>query len=152
LENVDIFYGHLEYFVNIWDILWPFGTFCVHLVHFFWYWYLAPRKIWQLWCLGLFAAIMSMLGKHYWRFYENPRLRLILALHRSSIWSQYHLLFSHFTSKVFKLITLTPRNNTFFLVGVRLQSLVDLGRVREADEAGKAGEAGKNGHEGQTIS
>jgi hypothetical protein len=29
LENVDIFYGHLEYFMAIWDILWPFGTFCL---------------------------------------------------------------------------------------------------------------------------
>jgi hypothetical protein len=27
LENVDIFYGHLEYFTDIWDIIWPFGTF-----------------------------------------------------------------------------------------------------------------------------
>jgi hypothetical protein len=34
LKNVDIFYGHLEYFMDIWYILWPFGTFCVHLVHF----------------------------------------------------------------------------------------------------------------------
>jgi hypothetical protein len=34
LENVDIFYSHLEYFIDIWDILEPFGTFCVHLVHF----------------------------------------------------------------------------------------------------------------------
>jgi hypothetical protein len=34
LENFDIFYGHLEYFMDIWDILWPFVTFCVHLVHF----------------------------------------------------------------------------------------------------------------------
>jgi hypothetical protein len=34
LENVDIFYGHLEYFIDIWDIEWPFGAFCVHLVHF----------------------------------------------------------------------------------------------------------------------
>jgi hypothetical protein len=24
----------LEYFTDIWDILWPFVTFCVHLVHF----------------------------------------------------------------------------------------------------------------------
>jgi hypothetical protein len=29
-----LFYGYLEYFMDIWDILWPFGTFCVHLVHF----------------------------------------------------------------------------------------------------------------------
>jgi hypothetical protein len=33
-ENVDIFYGHLGYFTDIWDILWPFDTFCVPLVHF----------------------------------------------------------------------------------------------------------------------
>jgi hypothetical protein len=33
-ENVDIFYGHLEYFKDIWEILRPFGTFCVDLVHF----------------------------------------------------------------------------------------------------------------------
>jgi hypothetical protein len=26
LENVNIFYGLLEYFMEIWDILWPFGT------------------------------------------------------------------------------------------------------------------------------
>jgi hypothetical protein len=34
IENVDIFFGHLEFFTNIRDILKPFGTFCVHLVHF----------------------------------------------------------------------------------------------------------------------
>jgi hypothetical protein len=33
-ENVAIFCSHLESFMNIWDILWPFGTFCVHLVPF----------------------------------------------------------------------------------------------------------------------
>jgi hypothetical protein len=34
LENVNIFYGHLKYFTDIWDNLWPFGTFCLHLVIF----------------------------------------------------------------------------------------------------------------------
>jgi hypothetical protein len=34
LENVYIFYGHLEYFMDIWDILRPFGKFCVHFVLF----------------------------------------------------------------------------------------------------------------------
>jgi hypothetical protein len=34
LENVYIFYCHLEYFMEIWGILCPFGTFCIHLVHF----------------------------------------------------------------------------------------------------------------------
>jgi hypothetical protein len=33
LENIDIFYGNLEYFMDIWDIVWPLGTFCVNLVH-----------------------------------------------------------------------------------------------------------------------
>jgi hypothetical protein len=27
LENVDIFYGHLEYFMTIWHIVCSFGTF-----------------------------------------------------------------------------------------------------------------------------
>jgi hypothetical protein len=34
LENVATFYGRLEYFTGIWDILWPSGTFIVHLLHF----------------------------------------------------------------------------------------------------------------------
>jgi hypothetical protein len=34
LKIVDVFYGHLEYYTDIWDILWPLGTFCVHWVHF----------------------------------------------------------------------------------------------------------------------
>jgi hypothetical protein len=33
--------------MDIWNILWPFGTFCVHFVHFSGFWYHAPRKIWQ---------------------------------------------------------------------------------------------------------
>jgi hypothetical protein len=47
LEIVDIFYGHLEYVTDIWDILWSFGTCSVHLVHFFRFWYHVPRKLWQ---------------------------------------------------------------------------------------------------------
>jgi hypothetical protein len=47
LKNVDTFYGRLECFTDIWDILWPLGTYCAHLVHFFLFWYHAPRKIWQ---------------------------------------------------------------------------------------------------------
>jgi hypothetical protein len=36
-----------EYFTDIWDILLPFGTFCVHMVDFFRFGYHAPRNIWQ---------------------------------------------------------------------------------------------------------
>jgi hypothetical protein len=45
LENVDILYGHLQYSTNTWDSLGPFGTFCVHLVHFFRFWYHAPKNL-----------------------------------------------------------------------------------------------------------
>jgi hypothetical protein len=40
-ENVYIFDSHL----NKWDILWPFGTFWVHLVHFSAFWYHAPKNL-----------------------------------------------------------------------------------------------------------
>jgi hypothetical protein len=36
LENVDIFYGHLEYLMDIWDIL----HMTIHLVHFVFIWYI----------------------------------------------------------------------------------------------------------------
>jgi hypothetical protein len=35
MEDVGIFYDHLEYFTSIWYNLWPFGTVCGPLVHFF---------------------------------------------------------------------------------------------------------------------
>jgi hypothetical protein len=59
-ENVDIFYGHLKYFADIWYILRPFGTFCVPLVHIFRFWYHVPRTIWQPWrsLAGFFTNIL----------------------------------------------------------------------------------------------
>jgi hypothetical protein len=44
LGNVNIFFGHLEYFKVYWGILWPLGTFCVHLVHFSGFGIIIPRK------------------------------------------------------------------------------------------------------------
>jgi hypothetical protein len=39
MDNVEIFYGHLEYFTVIRDILRPLGTFYGNLVeHFFRFW------------------------------------------------------------------------------------------------------------------
>jgi hypothetical protein len=43
------FYDRLVHFMTVWYILWPFGTFCVHLTHFFPFWYHVPRKILQSW-------------------------------------------------------------------------------------------------------
>jgi hypothetical protein len=49
MENVVIFYDHLEYFTAIWYNLWPFGTFCGHLVYFLRFGMFGTRKIWQPW-------------------------------------------------------------------------------------------------------
>jgi hypothetical protein len=40
LENVVIFYRHLEYFMDIWNILWTFGIIYDRLVHFVFIWYI----------------------------------------------------------------------------------------------------------------
>jgi hypothetical protein len=55
MENVCIFYDHLEYFTAIWNILrpfgrvyiWPFDIVCGHLVYFSHFGMFAPIKIWQ---------------------------------------------------------------------------------------------------------
>jgi hypothetical protein len=39
MEDVDIFYGHLVYFVAIWYISWPFGIFNGYLEYIFSFWY-----------------------------------------------------------------------------------------------------------------
>jgi hypothetical protein len=57
----------LEYFIIILDILWPFSTVCVHLVHLLQFWCYVPGKIWWLlWWLhrnvGWLAAKVPRLG------------------------------------------------------------------------------------------
>jgi hypothetical protein len=70
MEHVSIFYGYLVNFTSIWSILLPFDVLYFHLMYFtsiwyvyfvcIWYilwafgknfpfWYVEPRKIWQLW-------------------------------------------------------------------------------------------------------
>jgi hypothetical protein len=44
MENVGIFYDHLEYFTAIWYNLWLFGVSCGHLVYFFPFWYVLTGK------------------------------------------------------------------------------------------------------------
>jgi hypothetical protein len=56
MEEAGIFYGHL-FFPAIWSILWPFCICFGHLLHFvvilwlhfFPFWYVVPRQIWQPW-------------------------------------------------------------------------------------------------------
>jgi hypothetical protein len=54
MEDVGVYYGHLVYFVAIWDISWLFGTFCGHLVYFV--------AIWDIsWLFGIFFPRFGML-------------------------------------------------------------------------------------------
>jgi hypothetical protein len=39
----------LVYFMTIWNILWPFGIVCGHLLYFSQFEMFGPRKIWQPW-------------------------------------------------------------------------------------------------------
>jgi hypothetical protein len=48
MENVGIFYDHLEYFTAIWSNIWPFGIVRGHF-YLFWYVWSRSRKIWQPW-------------------------------------------------------------------------------------------------------
>jgi hypothetical protein len=48
MENIVIFYDHLEYFTAIW-YKWPFGIVCGHLVYFLRFGMFVTRKIWQPW-------------------------------------------------------------------------------------------------------
>jgi hypothetical protein len=50
MENVFIFYDHLEYFMAIWYILWQFGIVCGQLVYFSYFGMFGRRKIWQPCC------------------------------------------------------------------------------------------------------
>jgi hypothetical protein len=47
MENLVIFYDHLEYFKASWYNVWPFGIVCGHLVYFLRFGMFGPRKIWQ---------------------------------------------------------------------------------------------------------
>jgi hypothetical protein len=44
MENVGLFFDHLEYFMAIWYNLWPFGLVCGHLVYFFPFWYVWTKE------------------------------------------------------------------------------------------------------------
>jgi hypothetical protein len=44
LWPLGISYGDLGYFMTIWYILYSFGTFCIHWVHFVFLWYIFPEE------------------------------------------------------------------------------------------------------------
>jgi hypothetical protein len=67
LENVDIFNGHLEYFMDISDILRKFGTFCVRFVHFFPVWASRTKK-------NLATLLVISILKCFGRFFYHKRI------------------------------------------------------------------------------
>jgi hypothetical protein len=71
LENADIFYGHLKYFMNVWDILWPFGTLVFIWYIYFGFWYHAPRKIWQPWFRIWHKAIATI---YHWLDFSDASI------------------------------------------------------------------------------
>jgi hypothetical protein len=73
LHQIDIFYGHLVYFVVIWYILWSFGIFCGHLVYFVVIWYI-------LWSFGIFCGNLvyfPLFGMLYKTKSGNPAVETI---------------------------------------------------------------------------
>jgi hypothetical protein len=79
-ENVAIFYGHLEYFTDILDVLRQLITFCVRLVHFFRFWYHAPRKNWQpCLCTHIDAKIIFPRGRSQLENFKQRNLKVFVA-------------------------------------------------------------------------
>jgi hypothetical protein len=69
-----------EYFIDIWSILCPFGTFCSNLVYVPPFWYIVPRKIWQpcastrFVCMRLYFVdvVVSFYVSHFaWRLFAS---------------------------------------------------------------------------------
>jgi hypothetical protein len=44
MENVVVFYDHLEYFMAIWHNVWLFGIVCGHLVYYSQFGLFVPKK------------------------------------------------------------------------------------------------------------
>jgi hypothetical protein len=103
MENVVIFYDHLEYILVIWYKLWPFGIVCGHLVYFlrlgmFW-----PRKMWQPWgrCYDYnFLRFSTIFGKKMAFFSKTNAM--IKVLHNLALfWVKSAKFLLNFSDKIF---------------------------------------------------
>jgi hypothetical protein len=60
LYQFGIFFCHLVHFMAVWYILWSFGIFCDHLVQFV--------IIWCIWCLlALFSSFWYAVPRKIWQ-------------------------------------------------------------------------------------
>jgi hypothetical protein len=85
MENVVIFYDHLEYFMAIWHNVWQFGIVCGRLVYFSQFGMFGPRKIWQPWMVYLFSNQNSQFGKKNFRVLQWKMLVYFVAI-RYILW------------------------------------------------------------------
>jgi hypothetical protein len=45
MEDIRTFYVHVEYFTDIWYILWPFGIFSAYFVYFSQFWCVEGKNL-----------------------------------------------------------------------------------------------------------
>jgi hypothetical protein len=94
LENVDIFYGQLEYFMDIPDILLPFGTICVYLIHFFQTKNPNLGKFWTALCrlqnVDVLMAIWNLLHTDIWDILSTSGTLCVRLVHFSGLGVKYH--------------------------------------------------------------
>jgi hypothetical protein len=84
MENLGIFYVHLEDLRAFWYILWPFGTFCGYLVYFSPFWYvLQSGKPGFMYIRYLNVLSLGMLVRG-----SLSLLRNIFLIHRISEYKQ----------------------------------------------------------------
>jgi hypothetical protein len=57
IENFGVFHGHLVYFDRNFGIF--YGSLLFWYIHFFPFWFVAPRKLWQPWTQGIFNQLFS---------------------------------------------------------------------------------------------
>jgi hypothetical protein len=69
----------LEYFTDIWDISWSFGTFCVHLVHFSGFGFIYLEKSGNPGCCQTFPNRMSSNDETWqmWQFVLCQQLDIV---------------------------------------------------------------------------
>jgi hypothetical protein len=74
IENVVIFYDHLEYFTAIWYHLQPFGIVCGHLVYFFPFWYVWTKKNLATLIFKVIVSLCYQLNGQFYGSGPNPPL------------------------------------------------------------------------------
>jgi hypothetical protein len=89
------------YFMAIWNILWRFGTFCIHLVHFVFIWYIFPVLVSCTnknpatlhWTIVFFGKFFLLLNEPYFLGYLFPRKKLCIYFDQKMRWTTIWAIF-----------------------------------------------------------